>query len=214
MDNVTANHDVYVDKKAYTFGFRKVTDEETKIETKRPSVELNLAIPSLEGIAKILSSGDDKQQKLLLDAVAGVVVDAARDYLSDNPEATADNFDYSKVTFEAIANQPAEVRASRAISKEAWEDFAKAYMAHMISATNAPKQSVNLQAKAMLGKFKQIENHAEKERILNGFQELLTIFTASYPDAQTHSQVIDFLNNRIQKMRTSEAVDLATALGF
>lgn len=212
--NVQPNHDVNVDKKVYTFGFRTVEDADTGTKTKRPSIELSLPIPSLEGIAAILTSGDEKQQSLLIEAVAQIVVDAARDQLNDNAALTAESFDFSKVTFESIANQEIEARKSRAISKEAWEDFSTAYITHMVSTTAAPKKQVELQVKHMVGKFNVLVNHADRERILGGFKEQLTVFTATYPEAEAHAAIIDYLNGRIKKIIESGPIDVASALGF
>jgi hypothetical protein len=213
--NVVANHDITVNPTAFKFNFRSVTDEETQTTTKRPTIEIKLPVPSLDGIAKILNEGDKKQQALLLEAVTQVIADAARDYVNDNTTVTAESFDLSKVTFEAIANQEPEVKASRAIDKESWKAFCDAYISHIPSvAAEITKEKAALHCKHYVSKFNSLMGHPNKDKAVDRFLELLTVFTTTYGQAAEHEQVLTYLVERATKIKSAQPANLMDSLGF
>jgi hypothetical protein len=211
---IVVNHDKNVDLTPFKFNFRSVTDEETQTTTKRPSIELKLPIPSLEGIAAILMGGDAKQQALLIEAVTNIIGDAARDYVNDNTSVTAETFDVSKITFEAIANQEQEARKSRAIDKEAWKAFSDAYIAHIPGTVNTTKDKAALHVKFYVGKFNSLVGHPNRDSAIDKFLELLTIFTTTHPKAEEHEQVLTYLMERAKKIKSAKPADLLDSLGF
>ena len=82
-DHIQANFDNTVDVREYKFHFKTVKDKDSGIETKRPTIELKLPVPSVEGIIAILEAGG-KQLELLQSAVGDIIVAQARSLLSDN----------------------------------------------------------------------------------------------------------------------------------
>src|SRR6476469_6663568 len=134
--NVPA-HNPLVDYENTQFHFRAVKDEATGASSKRPTVELKLPKPSLEGIIDILQNSDTrpKEFELLQEAIAEKVQAHARALLNDDDSLTGDNFPYDKITWQAIANMPAKERRGGGIAKETWEDFAKDYVTAMPALT-------------------------------------------------------------------------------
>src|SRR5438874_2036131 len=120
---IKANFNNQVDVLETNFHFRKVKDEKTGLETKRPTVVIPVPAPSVEGLIAIIEKGG-KGLDLLLEAVRDKVVEQAREQVNDKEDITADTFDYKKLDWEAIANLPKAERRGGGISKELWDDFA------------------------------------------------------------------------------------------
>lgn len=211
---ITANHDPLVDMKEFTFGFRKTKNEETGVESKRDSVTTKLAIPSVEGIIKILEQGG-KGLDLLLSAAESVITDYAKQILGDDPKLTSENFPSGEITWDAIANLPESERKGRGIPKEVWEDFIKSYIEIMPSIIGKPVDVVKKQASILAQKFQPLKNHEKKNELLPKFIEMLSLYANGAPDAEQFSAPIEFLIKKAEQfMQADNSADLADNLGF
>lgn len=190
---IRANFDNKVDIKDFKFHFKKVKDEETGIEVKRPTVELSLPVPSIEGIISILESGDEKQQALLLEAVQEVVVSRARELVNDKEDITQDNFPMEELSWEKIANLPKAERRGGGISKEVWEAFGKDYVAVMPALTGKTAEQIGNAVKIYLNKFQQVKT---AKPILRKLEEQLQLYAANTPNLETYSECVEFLLNK------------------
>ena len=204
------------------FSFRKVTDEATKVETKRPTIETKLPMLNFDGVVKILTDksegveGSQKPYDLLMGAVFSVYESAIKDFLSDNPSVTSENFPYEKFTWDAIANQPESERKGRGIAKEIWEDFVKSYINVMPGLTGKPKENIERQASIFAQKLNPLKNHEQKEQILPKLKESLTVYiNGAGEDAETYAACVEFLSNKADSILNSDKdANLLQNLGF
>lgn len=191
-DQIQANFDNTVDVKEYKFHFKTVKDKDSGIETKRPTIELKLPVPSVEGIIKVLEAGG-KQLELLQSAVADIIVAQARSILSDNEAMTADNFPLMQCTWEFISNMPEAEKRGRGIPKEVWEEFAADYIEVMPAITGKTSEQVALAAKLFLNKFQQVKTN---KPVIGKLREQLAIYANNSKQAENYADCIKFLDDK------------------
>lgn len=207
---IIVNFDNKLDYKEAKFGFRKVTDKETGVETKRATVELaKIPVPSIEGIVAILETGG-KALELLQEAVADVVLSRARDYINENESVTSENFDYAILDWNAIANLEKEDRRS-GISKETWEDFAKDYVEIMPAVSSTSSEQCANAAKIFVGKFASIKT---KKDVIAKLKLRLAMYAEHSPKASEFAEVIDVLFKKADKLIEAKEVSLEDNLGI
>jgi hypothetical protein len=208
---IAANFNNKVDFKSAKFNFRKVKDAETGVETKRPTVELtHLPVPSIEGIVSILESGDAKSMELLLEAVAEVVINRARDVINESESITSENFDYSTCDWTTIANLEKEDRRS-GIAKETWEDFAVDYTEVMPAISGSSKEQCANAAKIFVSKFATCKTRKD---LLSKLKVRLSMYAEHSPKASEFAECIDFLFKKVEKLIQAKEVSLEETLGL
>lgn len=205
---ITANFNKNVDEKEVKFNFRTVKDEATGLESKRPSVELKLPIPSVEGIIAILEAGG-KQLELLQEAVADIIINRARELVSDKEDASADNFPYAELAWEVIANLPKAERKGRGIAKEVWEDFSKDYIATMPAVTGKSAEQVGNAAKILLNKFSAVKSN---KPVISLLKSQLGLYLNSSANAEQFSDCVEFLLQKAQTLLDADEAALLSNL--
>lgn len=204
--NVTANFDNKVDFKEYKFHFKTVKDKDSGIETKRPTIELKLPIPSVEGIIAILEAGG-KQLELLQNAVEQIVVSQARSILNDSDSMTDKDFPLDQCGWDFIANMPEAEKRGRGIPKELWEEFVTDYISVMPSVTGKSSEQVALAAKLFANKFQQVKTN---KPVISKLREQLAIYANNSTQAENFSDCIKFLNDKAEALlQADEAALLA-----
>lgn len=206
--HVSANFDNKVDIVDVTFSFRKTKDQATGIETKRPSVELKVPYPSIEGIAEIYNAGD-KQLALLRECVNDVINSRIRYLLSEDENLSQENFPFDKVTWEAIANLPKSERKGAAIAKELWEEFSKDYISVMPSLNGKSVEQCTNHTIIYMKKFAQCKTD---KKILNVLSTQLDLYTASAPNAESFGELLMFLKDKIKTYMAAETEALLSNL--
>lgn len=213
---INANYDDKINTKEIDFAFRvkkdKVTNPETgevkEVESTRPTIKLNLDIPTIAGVVAILEGSDKEQQALILEAIEGVIVARARSIVSDDEAVTSANFPYDKATWEAIAHAPKAERRGAGIAKEVWEEFGEDYvkvMGEALKGSKTPEQIDN-HRKILLQKFSQ---HKTNHTVLKFLQEMLAIYMESSPQtAVNYSECVEFLVNKAESLLSVEDKDL------
>ena len=202
---ITANFDKTVDAKEYKFHFKTLKDKESGIETKRPTVELTLPVPSVEGIIAILEAGG-KQLELLQAAVADIVVAQARSILNDSEALTGnDNFPLAQVSWEAIANMPEAEKRGRGIPKELWDEFVADYISVMPSVTGKSTEQVSLAAKLFLNKFQQVKTN---KPVVQKLREQLSIYMNNSKQAESYIDCIKFLDDKAEALLQADETAL------
>lgn len=211
---IRANHDPLVDYKETSFNFRRTKDSETGVETKRDSIVVKLAVPSVEGIVKMLEAGG-KELELLQNAVESTITDYVKSMLSDDQTITTENFPYDKVTWEVIANLPDTDRRGRGIPKELWDGFIESYIETMPSVIGRSVDVVKKQASHMANKFQILKTHEKKNEVLPKFVEMLALYVNTYPEADQYSAVVEYLLKKAEEfMAVDKSAELAENLGF
>ena len=206
-NKIVARYNERVTTRDFKFSFK--TDKETSY--KRPTVELRLPVPSVQGIIYILENGEEhpKQLELLLDVLADAVYDQARSIVNDNESVTQDNFPLDKVTWEAIANMPKAERRGGGIAKETWEEFAKDYVEVMPSATGKKPEAVALAAKLLSVKFAPVRT---QKPVINMLQQQLGIYVNVSPNAEQFADCIEFLTRKAETLLNMSDEDLLANL--
>lgn len=206
--DIKANHNPLLDSKPTKFHFKSVKDEATGLSSKRPSVELNLVVPSVEGIIEIIQTGG-KGLELLQEAVEAIVNSRAREIINEKEDVTADNFPYEELLWEKIANLPKAERRGGGIAKETWEDFAKDYIAIMPSVTGKSAEQVANAVKIYLTKFASVKSN---KPVLKLLQDQLAVYVNHSPQAESFSDCVDFLNNKADNLLNMDEAALIANL--
>lgn len=203
----------FIDSK---FFFKKVTDDAGN-ETKRPTIEIKIPRPSVEGIISILNNANTpegvKALDLLYEAMADVVNARARQLLNDvgGETLTSENFPIDKLDWAAIANLPKSDRRESAIPKETWEEFAKDYIAIMPAVTGKKIEQVAMAAKVFLKKFR-IGDISSDKTALTLLKGQLALYLTSTTKAEEVMDVVDWLDKKADALITAEPLDIASAL--
>lgn len=196
LPKVQAKFDNTVDVQEVNFSFRKVTDEKTGLESKRPTITLPVLKPSVEGLVAIFEAGG-KGLELLLEAAADVVISRARELINENEEITAANFPYEELVWEKIANLPKAERRGGGISKDTWEEFIKDYVAIMPSLTGKTKEKVENAARNFSNKFAAVKTN---KKVLGLLVDQLGIYAEGAPNAEQFVECINFLTEKADKL--------------
>jgi hypothetical protein len=194
LADIKVNHDASVDTKQVQFNFKKSTDKTTGIETVRNAVQLAMPYPSVEGIVGILEAGG-KQLELLQEAIEKVINDAARELLYEDVTLTAGTFPTSKVSWNAISQQPKAQRRGGGIAKEIWEAFAQDYVDVMPSITNKTIEQVANAAKILMGKLAQVKTNEPVLQLLVG---QLAVYADNSPNISEYMECVEFLLNKAE----------------
>ena len=209
---VQANFDNKIEKKSVKFSFRKVVtkDESSGIETesKRPTVELDLPLISVEGIIAAFQAGG-KQLDLILEALQDVQIARARELVNENENINSDNFPYEQLDWAAIANLPKAERRGGGISKELWEDFGKDYLVVMPGVTGKSEDQIKNAVKILLNKFQQVKT---AKPIIKLLKDQLALYVANSPNAEQYSEAVEFLVEKADKFLNVSEADLLAAL--
>jgi len=205
---ITANFDKNIDKRPVKFFFKKVVDKDTKEEFKRPTVELELPILSVEGLIDVITRGG-KGLELLIDAAAEVIIGQARSIVNDKEDITQETFPFEKTQWEYIANLPKAERRGGGISKETWEAFSDDYVAVMPSVTGKTAEQVSNASKILMNKFNLVKTNKPVLRLL---KEQLAVYLNSSPNAETYSDCVEFLVNKADALLSMDEAQLLANL--
>lgn len=184
---VIANTNPLIELRDFKFNFKK-----DKMGNKRQSVELNVQVPSAEGLANILTEGG-KPLECLIEITADFVRQQISGWVSDNENACQANFDNSKFDFVYLANLPKEDRRSAAIPAEVWEEFVKDYLAVMPGRTGKSVEAVGTAADIFAKKLLQVKTN---KPVLEKLKQQLSIYSES-ESAEQFEEVLAFLVKRI-----------------
>ena len=181
---IKPNFDSSVDGKEFNFRFKK-----DKLGNQRKAVQLTAGVPSVEGIVKILETGG-KGLELLQDAMYDVVRSALAGWVADDESASQTTLDFSKFTWEAIANQPREDRRASSITPEQWTAFAADYQAVMPGITGKSAEQVANATVVYLKKFSIVKTNKD---VLNALKTQLALYADNSPNAEEHSEILELL---------------------
>ena len=201
---IHANFDNTVDKKEFKFHFKK----NVELGIKRPSVELNLPVPSVEGLIAIIQAGG-KGLELLQEAATSIVYEQARSIVNEKEDINQDNFPLDQVTWDFIASIPPKERRGGGIPKETWEEFATDYIAVMPAVTGKTAEQVGNAAKILLNKFSAVKT---QKPVLKLLKEQLALYITSTSNAETFADCVEFLNNKADTLLAQDESSLVANL--
>lgn len=192
---IAANFDNKVDVKDIKFHFKsvKVVDPTTNKETgdtlRRPTVEIAVPVPSVEGIIAILEMGG-KHLELLLEAVSDVVYARAREIVNSREDINQANFPMDELSWEKIALLPKAERRGGGIAKELWDEFSKDYIAVMPATTGKTAEQISNAAKILLNKFNAVKTNKPVLRLL---KDQLGLYVTHSANAESFQDCVTFL---------------------
>ena len=198
-DTVTANFDKTVDPKDFTFHFKK-----DKLGNKRPSVELKLPVPSVEGIVAILEKGG-KELELLQDAIYDVIRAQAATIVSDDEKISQATFPVASVLWSAIANMPKADRRSSAIDASVWEAFAKDYIEVMPGVTGKSVEAVTNATVVYLKKFAIVKTNKD---VISKLKDQLSLYLEHSKNVEQFQEILDLLISKADSYLSANDVEL------
>jgi hypothetical protein len=229
---IKAKFDNRVDVRQVSFGFKsvEVKDENGKpvYETKdgkpvldkdgkptpklykRPTVELDVPCPSIEGIVYILENGDELQQRLLLDAVADVIISRAREHINENEDVKQDNFPLEILSWEAISKIPPKQRRGAGIAKEVWEAFTQDYIATMVEGGFRGAEEAAAAANILKQKFQPVKT---AKKVIRFLLKQLDLYTAHTKNGEQFADCVAFLQEKGNTLLEADEKSLLANLG-
>ena len=198
-NTVTANFDKTVDVKDFTFHFKK-----DKLGNKRPSVELKLPVPSVEGIVAILEKGG-KELELLQDAIYDVIRSQAASIVSDDEKVAQASFPTAQVLWSAIANMPKADRRSSAIDATVWEAFAKDYIEVMPGVTGKSIEAVTNATVVYLKKFAIVKTNKD---VISKLKDQLALYLEHSKNVEQFQEILDLLISKADSYLSANDVEL------
>ena len=198
-NTVTANFNNKVDVKDFTFHFKK-----DKLGNKRPSVELKLPIPSVEGIIDILQGGG-KELELLQDAIYDVIRSQAASIVSDDEKVTQATFPSASVLWNYIANMPKADRRSSSIDATVWEAFAKDYIEVMPGVTGKSVEAVTNATVVYLKKFAIVKTNKD---VISKLKDQLALYLEHSKNVEQFQEILDLLISKADSYLSANDVEL------
>ena len=205
---VQAKFDNKVDVQEVNFSFRKVTDDKTGVDYKRPTVTLPVPKPSVEGLVAIFEAGG-KGLELLLEAAGDVVISRARELINESEGMLAEDFPYESLTWEVIANLPKAERRGGGIPKELWEEFIKDYISAMPALTGKALDKVENAARNFANKFAAVKTN---KKVLGLLSDQLGIYATGASNAEQFVECINFLSEKVDKLMNMSEEELLANL--
>lgn len=184
------NPNALVDFSKFTFRFKK--DE---FDNKRSNVVCEkVPVPSFEGIQAILAKGG-KELDLLQEAMGDIIRSALGDKVGDDPAFDPEKFDYSAVSWEAIANMPKEDRRSSTIAPEVWAAFAEDYLSIMPALTGKAVDKIKLAVEMYVKKLTPIKT---RKPALSTLGTQLALYVDNSKKAEEFTEILQLLTRRIE----------------
>lgn len=186
---VNPSFDPTVEVKDAVFRFKK-----DKMDYKRPNVELKIPVPSVIGLKEIMEKGG-KGLELLVETAYDVVRSVAADIVANNKEISQENFPFSQISWEAIANMERADRRSVTIPEETWTGFATDYMNIMPGVTGKNKEAIELAVAVYLKKFSQVKTNKD---VLKKLQEQLGLYMEHTKNGDEFVEILELLTRRVE----------------
>lgn len=190
----------------FNFKSRAIKDEAGNTigrTKKQPSLEAAVPVLGADEIIAALQTPDSAVAKLISDAVAGIVIDAARSQFDeviesfgddDTKEVSASLLDYDRLTLEYIASIPPTQRGGSALTDEEWEAFFGDYLAVMVAATGKTEDRI----KNHINLFKKPQKAKANKEVLRVLVDQLEIYMASSANLEETAVCADRITTKFK----------------
>ena len=206
-------------KASYFFKTEKLQDAEGNTVgegRKHPTVEAILPRPTAEQVIAVLANPDvpNAARTLVLEAIENIVFLAGRAQINEwrekNPEGTftANNFDLSKLSLEAIALLPKKQRGGYSPEDAELKAFAEDYKQVMLHVVQFDPKKVGVHVKHLEKGMPKLRNEKKILEMLRGY---LDLWASKTEQMEEHAQVFEWLGERITKWLKAEDRDLTEA---
>lgn len=192
--------------KVFPFHFKK--DE---LGNKRPSLNLILNVPTIEGIIQALS--DPKQAEYIQEVLAQEIHKAARMQVGDDksPVNKQEELNQDILSINALANMPKAERRGGGISKEVWEAFAKDYIEVMPGVTGKKLDNIVNASKIFIAKFQPAKTNKPVLKFLKT-QLALWFDSTSQDSKEEFADCYEFLDNKVDTLLAADEASLLANL--
>lgn len=187
---VTAN---YLPKN-FKFFFRSKTSENSlgeKVTTRRPTLELSIPVPTLDGLIELLNEGNATKIAGLMQLVEDCIYSAAKQQVDEDEAMTQERLDVNKLTMDYLFSLPPSQRASSVPPEELWKLFEADYPAIMASVQ--PNRTAQQIATARDLFLKRLNPVKERPDMLNTLKQYLALWYASTAQKEELAPVYEFL---------------------
>jgi hypothetical protein len=162
-----------------------------KLGNQRPAIKMNMPVLTAEGVAQILTEGDEKQFALIQEACYSITRDTLAGFVSEESFDPA-NFDISKLFWKSIANMPKEDRRSSTIPEELWTAFVADYQSVMPSVSGKTPEQVKNATDVYVRKMVPVKTN---KKLTEKLKEQLALYSAQ-PSAEAYSDILELLIKR------------------
>jgi hypothetical protein len=162
-----------------------------KLGNQRPAVKMNMPVLTAEGVAQILTEGDEKQFALIQEACYSITRDTLAGFVSEESFDPA-TFDISKLFWKSIANMPKEDRRSSTIPEELWTAFVADYQSVMPSVSGKTPEQVKNATDVYVRKMVPVKTN---KKLTEKLKEQLALNSAQ-PSAEAYSDILELLIKR------------------
>ena len=204
----------------FLYGFRtdNIRDDSGKIlgkGRKHPDVKAVLPVPTITDAVNFLHAGG-KEAGLIMDALYALVEAAGRQQINEwrdnnglEPDFSANFFDLSKLSVEAISTLEPKDRASTGPSEEDITAFLEDYKHVMVHVVGYEEKKVDLHIMHFKVQLRRIRNDkAAVQKLL----DLLNTWASKSENLEDHIGVYDDLSKRANKYIKAEEKDLSNSL--
>lgn len=192
----------------FNFKSRAIKDEAGNTigrTKKQPSIEAAIPVLELTEISALLQDQPESPvSKLIAEAVARIVIDAARDQFDEVIEAFGDDatkevqasmLDYDKLTLEYIASIPPTQRGASALTEEDWVAFYNDYLATMVAATGKAEARIMNQ----INLFKKPAKAKSNKEVLAVLIDQLEIYMSASANLEDTAVCADRISTKLKK---------------
>lgn len=173
----------------------------TKDNYKRPTVSVELYVPTKDGLIALLQGEDQKVVELIESLAADTLLAHVRSFVDSDNDFSQETLnaliEAGEISLERIANLPKSERNT--ISKEMLEEFAKDYISVMPQLTGADVKKVQVAAGLFIERFKRVAGDNE---VLAVLQARLGTFIEGAGDdiVGKHERVLAYLATKLEEL--------------
>ena len=192
------------------FRFKKVVDPDTKRETKRPPVSLQIPVLTPRGLSNFMAE-DAKVSEFVLNAVNDLIIEYVRELVNSDeaPVNVQNDLDFNKIDAVTLANLPPSEARGRGIAKEIWDAWAVDYRSVMMA--NFAKTSKACDA-ALSYFLKRCQTVKSEKKMLAKLDELLTQYASVTMNLEDFTGIVEFLAGKIKVFSEDSETARAEAL--
>lgn len=201
---VEANVDYLPKELSFFFRTRKEKNElgET-VETKRPTVKLNIPVITLDGVINLINEGNGTKIAGLLSVLEDVIYKQAKEQVDENEAISQETLDVSKLTLDFILTLPPSSRSSTAPSEEQWKAFELDYPAIMAAVQpDRTAEQITLARDLFLKKLTPVK---DKPKMLEVLKNYLALWFTNSKQQEELATVFEYLNNRADALIATPA---------
>lgn len=197
----------------YKFSFKKkVKNEETGEEEKRPALTLVVPVPTFDGVVKALEEDSAtegrKVTNFLLDLIEEAIKDRVREQLTgEKPVMAQDQLNLSELTLTYIANLPKAERTGGGISKDTWSEWEADYIAVMSPIRGEEKATKA--AKLFTARLSPVKSD---KKVLEFLRGQLNMWASKSENNEEYLEVYTYLDGKCSELMNRDSEALLSAL--